>query len=398
MRYDYCVVGGGIVGLSTAWRLLQRRPDASLVLLEKETSLARHQTGHNSGVIHSGIYYEPRSYKAELCRRGVRATLAFCRDHGIPVDRTGKLIVATTAVELTRLDALEARAAQNSIEAHRLDARDLRDEEPNVSGEGALLVPSTAIVDYGLVCDALRTEIEKLGGQIVMSAEVTAIREDAAQVLVSSSDQLWRAASLIVCGGLQSDRLARLAGIDTSTRILPFRGEYYRLRDDRSDVVSRMIYPVPDPALPFLGVHLTPTLDGGVTVGPNAVLSMSREGYRKGSVSWGDLRDIAGFPGFWRLARTYAKVGAVEQWRSLSRRAYLEEARRYCPSLRLEDLTPMEAGIRAQAVDSAGNMLHDFAFESTERMLHVLNAPSPAATSALPIGELIADRVLGVSG
>ncbi|MGH3358894.1 MAG: L-2-hydroxyglutarate oxidase [Nocardioidaceae bacterium] len=395
MRYDYCIVGGGIVGLSTAWQLLRRRPDASLVLLEKETTLARHQTGHNSGVVHSGIYYEPRSYKAELCRRGVQATQEFCEDHGIPVDTTGKLIVATSALELRRLEELEARAAQNSIAAHRLDAAELSAEEPRVTGQGALLVPSTGIVDYGHICDALRAEIEKLGGDIVMSAEVTAIREDPTQVLVSSPDQLWRAASLIVCGGLQSDRLARLAGVATSIRILPFRGEYYRLRDSRADLVSRMIYPVPDPTLPFLGVHLTPTLDGGITVGPNAVLSMSREGYRKGSVSVRDLRDIVDFPGFWRLARTYAKVGAAEQWRSLSRRAYLEEARRYCPSLRLEDLLPMEAGIRAQAVDASGAMLHDFAFESTDRMLHVLNAPSPAATSALPIGELIADRVLG---
>lgn len=395
MRYDYCVVGGGIVGLSTAWQLLQRRPDAQLVLLEKETVLARHQTGHNSGVIHSGIYYEPRSYKAELCRRGVQATLGFCADHGIRVDPTGKLIVATSSAELQRLAALETRAAQNGIEVHRLDAGELHRSEPQVSGAGALLVPSTAIVDYGQVCDALRAEIEKLGGEIVTGAEVTAIREDPAQVLVSSPDQLWRTENLIACAGLQSDRLARLAGIDPPVRILPFRGEYYRLRDSRVGIISRMIYPVPDPALPFLGVHLTPTTDGGVTVGPNAVLSMAREGYRKGSVSLRDVRDIARFPGFWRLARTYARVGAAEQWRSLSRRAYLEEARRYCPSLTLDDLLPMEAGIRAQAVDSAGTLLHDFAFESTERMLHVLNAPSPAATSALPIGDLIADRVLG---
>ncbi|UYM07230.1 L-2-hydroxyglutarate oxidase [Solicola gregarius] len=394
MRYDYCVVGGGIVGLSTARELLLRRPGASLVLLEKESGLARHQTGHNSGVIHSGIYYEPGSFKAELCRRGVRATREFCSEHGIPVASTGKLIVATNATELGRLSALEDRAVQNSIEVQRLDAAELRAEEPNVAGDAALLVPSTACVDYGLICEAMRTEIEKAGGEIVTAAEVTAIREDPAQVLVSSTDHLWQADQLVVCGGLQSDRLARMAGVRTSVRILPFRGEYYRLRDQRSDVVSRMIYPVPDPALPFLGVHLTPTLDGGVTVGPNAVLGLSREGYRRGAVSVRDVREIANFPGFWRLARTYAAVGAAEQWRSLSRRAYLEECRRYCPSLTLDDLLPAEAGIRAQAVDSRGTLLHDFAFERTGRMLHVLNAPSPAATSAMPIGELIAGRVL----
>ena len=394
MRYDFCVIGGGIVGLSTARQLLQQRPGASVLLLEKESRLGRHQTGHNSGVIHSGIYYEPGSFKAELCRRGVRETREFCADHGIPIASKGKLIVATDPTELGRLSALEGRAAQNSIEVHRLDAAELRAEEPNVSGDAALLVPSTACVDYGLICEALRTDIEKAGGEIVTEAEVTAIREEASQVLVSSSDHLWQVDRLIVCAGLQSDRLAAMAGISSDVRILPFRGEYYRLRAERSDIVSRMIYPVPDPALPFLGVHLTPMFDGGVSVGPNAVLGLSREGYRRGAVSVRDVREIASFPGFWRLARTYAKVGAAEQWRSLSRRAYLEQCRRYCPSLTLDDLLPAEAGIRAQAVDGRGNLLHDFTFERTGRMLHVLNAPSPAATSALPIGELIAGRLL----
>lgn len=395
MRYDFCVIGGGIVGLSTARELLRRRPGASLLLVEKETALARHQTGHNSGVIHSGIYYEPGSFKADLCRRGVRATTEFCAEHGIEIASIGKLIVATNPRELGRLSALESRAADNGIDVRRLDTAELRDEEPHVAGDGALLVPSTACVDYRLVSDALRTEIEKAGGDIVTGTEVTAIREEHSQVLVSSRDHLWQAESLIVCGGLQSDRLARLSGISTSVRILPFRGEYYRLRPERSDVVTRMIYPVPDPELPFLGVHLTPTMDDGVTVGPNAVLGFARERYRKFSFSLRDARDIATFPGFWRMARTYARVGVAEQWRSLSRRAYLEECRRYCPSLELDDLLPMEAGIRAQAVDSQGRLLHDFAFEHTERMLHVLNAPSPAATSALPIGELIVDRVVG---
>lgn len=395
MRYDFCIVGGGIVGLSTARELLRQRPGASLVLVEKESALARHQTGHNSGVIHSGIYYEPGSFKADLCRRGVRATTEFCADHGIEIAPLGKLIVATNPRELGRLSALESRAADNGIDVRHLDAAELRAEEPQVAGDAALLVPSTGCVDYRLISEALRTEIEKAGGDIITGTEVTAIREERSQVLVSSVDHLWQADRLIVCGGLQSDRLARLAGIDTEVRILPFRGEYYRLRPERSDVVTRMIYPVPDPDLPFLGVHLTPTMDGGVTVGPNAVLGFARERYRKYSFSLRDARDIATFPGFWRMARTYGRVGLAEQWRSVSRRAYLEECRRYCPSLELDDLLPMEAGIRAQAVDSRGRLLHDFAFEHTERMLHVLNAPSPAATSALPIGELIVNRVMG---
>lgn len=395
MRYDFCVVGGGIVGLSTARELLRRRPGASLVLLEKEPTLARHQTGHNSGVIHSGIYYEPGSFKADLCRRGVRATTEFCAEHGIDIAPLGKLIVATDPRELGRLSALESRAVDNGIEVRRLDSAELHDEEPNVAGDAALLVPSTGCVDYRLVCEALRTEIEKAGGEIVTGAEITAIREDASHVLVSSADRLWQTDRFVACAGLQSDRLAHLAGIAPDVRILPFRGEYYRLSPDRSEIVTRMIYPVPDPELPFLGVHLTPTIDGGVTVGPNAVLGMARERYRKFSLSPRDVRDIATFPGFWRMARSYARVGLAEQWRSMSRRAYLEECRRYCPSLRLADLNPMEAGIRAQAVDARGRLLHDFAFEQTERMLHVLNAPSPAATSALPIGELIVDRVIG---
>lgn len=395
MRYDFCVVGGGIVGLSTARELLRRRPGASLVLLEKEPTLARHQTGHNSGVIHSGIYYEPGSFKADLCRRGVRATTEFCAEHGIDIAPIGKLIVATDPRELGRLSALESRAADNGIEVRRLDSAELHDEEPNVAGDAALLVASTGCVDYRLVCEALRTEIEKAGGEIVTDAEITAIREDASHVLVSSADRLWQAERFVACAGLQSDRLAHLAGIVPGVRILPFRGEYYRLSPDRSEIVTRMIYPVPDPELPFLGVHLTPTIDGGVTVGPNAVLGMARERYRKFSLSPRDVRDIATFPGFWRMARSYARVGLAEQWRSISRRAYLDECRRYCPSLRLADLNPMEAGIRAQAVDARGRLLHDFAFEQTERMLHVLNAPSPAATSALPIGELIVDRVIG---
>ena len=394
MRYDFCVVGGGIVGLSTARELLRRRPGASLVLLEKEETLARHQTGHNSGVIHSGIYYEPGSFKADLCRRGVRATTEFCAEHGIDIAPLGKLIVATNPRELGRLSALEGRAAQNGIEVRRLDAKELQSEEPSVAGDAALLVPSTGCVDYSLVSDALRAEIEKAGGEIVMGTEVTAIREEHSQVLVSSADHLWQADRLVVCGGLQADRLARLSGISTKIRIMPFRGEYYRLRDERSDVITRMIYPVPDPELPFLGVHLTPTMDGGVTVGPNAVLGLARERYAKYSFSLQDARDIATSPGFWRMARTYARVGVAEQWRSMSRRAYLDECRRYCPSLELDDLLPMEAGIRAQAVDPRGQLVHDFAFERTTRMLHVLNAPSPAATSAMPIGELIAGRVV----
>ena len=394
MIYDHCVIGGGIVGIASAMALLKRRPGSSTLVLEKESGIARHQTGHNSGVIHSGIYYEPGSLKAELSRRGAVATKEFCAEHGLPITVQGKLLVASDERDARRLDALVDRAAANRIEARRISAAELRELEPEVAGVGALLVPATGSVDYVAITRAMRDVVVGAGGQVELGQTVTGIEEKGDHVVVTTGSGTWRTRRLIVCGGLQADRLAALAGLTSAARIVPFRGEYFQLPPERSGIVTRLIYPVPDPSLPFLGVHLTPMVDGRVTVGPNAVLGLAREGYRKGSVDRRDVRDIVAFPGFWRLARRQVRTGALEMRNSLFKRGYLTAARRYCPGLELSDLLPYEAGIRAQAVLRDGTMVHDFLLEETPRTLHVLNAPSPAATSAIPIGEMIADKAL----
>jgi L-2-hydroxyglutarate oxidase len=393
MIFDYCVVGGGIVGMATARALVQRRPGASVVVLEKERELARHQTGHNSGVIHAGIYYAPGSLKAELCRRGEARTKEFCAEHAIPFQVPGKLLVATDEGELARMDALHERSRVNGVEVERLSAAELAEREPQVRGLGALLVKTTGIVDFAQVCDAMGRVVRAAGGVIEFGAAVTAIRESADEVAVVAGDRRFRARHLVVCGGVQADRLAAMSGLAPDFRIVPFRGEYYRLPSSRKGIVRHLIYPIPDPALPFLGVHLTTTIDGGVTVGPNAVLGLAREGYRKLSFNARDVRDVLTYPGFWKVARENVRTGAVEMRNSLWKRGYLNACRRYCPDLRLNDLLPEEAGIRAQAVLRDGTMVHDFLFHQTDRTLHVCNAPSPAATSAIPIAELIVDRI-----
>ena len=391
---DFCIIGGGIVGLASALALLERRPGATLVLLEKESGVARHQTGHNSGVIHSGIYYTPGSLKAQLCKAGALATVGFAQEHGVAHEVCGKLIVATNALELARLGDLHARAAINGIECEAIDAGELARREPAIAGLGALWIPSTGIVDYPALCSAMAARIVALGGRIETRAQVSAIRESGTFVEVRAGDRVWTARQLVACAGLQADRVARLGGIEIDFRIVPFRGEYYRLPSEKAGIATALIYPVPDPALPFLGVHLTRTVDGGMTVGPNAVLGLAREGYEKGAVDRHDLTDIVGFPGFWRLARAQWRSGLAELRGSLSRRAYLARCRKYCPTLELADLRPEPAGIRAQAVLRDGTMVHDFLIRETARSLHVCNAPSPAATSALPIGAMIANKAL----
>jgi len=388
------VVGGGIVGLATAWRLLQARPGAAVTVLEKEDDVARHQTGHNSGVIHAGVYYAPGSLKARLCRAGAAATKEFCTEHGIGFRVPGKLVVATDDVEVGRLEGLQERSRANGLDVEWLGAGALREREPRVTGRAALLVRETGIVDYRQVCRKLAELVVEAGGSVVLGARVTGIRESAGSVEVVAGEQAWTARRVVVCGGLQADRLARLSGLRPDFQIVPFRGEYHRLPDSRSDVVEHLVYPVPDPALPFLGVHLTPMVDGTVTVGPNAVLGLSREGYRKGALSARDVATYARFPGTWKVARSYWRTGVDEVRGSLSRRAYLRLVQRYCPELELADLLPSEAGIRAQAVLRDGTLVHDFLLEQTDRVLHVCNAPSPAATSALPIADLVVARLL----
>ncbi len=398
MIHDFCVIGGGIVGLATALELCRVRPGSSVLVIEKEASLARHQTGHNSGVIHAGIYYKPGSLKADLCRRGAEATEAFCREHAIPCERRGKLVVATTPLEVSRLGSLAENARRNGIEVEELDASELRRREPNVVGLRALYTPRTGIVDYVRVCEAMAGLVRAAGGSILLGTEVDAIREEADAVSIEADGTGWQARRLVVCAGLQSDRLARLAGLSIDHQVVPFRGEYFDVAPSKRDLVRHLIYPVPDPALPFLGIHLTPMIDGGLTVGPNAVHGFAREGYGRLSLDLRDVATYARFPGFWRVMARNWRSGVSEARNSLFKTRYLAECRKYCPSLVADDLLPREAGIRAQAVLSDGTLVHDFLFLKTDRMLHVGNAPSPAATSAIPIAQMIAAQAIGSNG
>ena len=392
MKYDFLVIGGGIIGVSTAWQLQRRYPDKKILLLEKEGSLAMHQTGHNSGVIHAGVYYQPGSLKARFCREGVDKTLAFCRQHRIPHDQCGKLLVATSAVEHQRMLNLLRRCHENEIEAELIDAGRLREMEPHISGLGAIYIKATGIVDYRLVCEKMADCFRDAGGFCKLNQEVIGISEDDYEIEVLTGNNRFAAGFLIVCGGLMADRLSRLHGLETGFRIVPFRGEYYRLPPEKSGLIRHLIYPIPDPALPFLGVHLTRMIDGGITVGPNAVLGWKREGYGRFNLDIGDVLDMVCFRGFWQVLRKNFKSGLVELKNSMYKQGYLKLARKYCPQLGIQDLLPCPAGIRAQAVTGDGELVHDFLFTESRRSLHVCNAPSPAATSAIPIGNYICDR------
>lgn len=391
--YDFVVIGGGIVGCSVAWQLLQAEPGARVLLLEKESRTAAHQTGHNSGVIHAGIYYAPGSLKARFCKEGSAATYAFCEAHGIAAERCGKLLVATNDVEVERMQALYARGRQAGLELEWLSQAELREREPRISGVGAFFVKSTGIVDYKLVAAKMAELFGQLGGTVRLDCRVTGIREDADHVDIDTSAGPLRARKLVVCAGAQADRMARLAGLDIGFAIVPFRGEYYRLAPRLNSVTRALIYPVPDPELPFLGIHLTRMIDGSVTVGPNAVLGFAREGYPKLSVNLRDSWEMASFPGLWKLLPGQWRNALHEFRNSLSRSSYLQECRKYCPELKVDDLQPYPAGIRAQAVSRQGELIHDFLIEQTPRMVHVCNAPSPAATSAIPIARHILDTL-----
>lgn len=399
MDYQYAIIGGGIVGLATALELARREAGAKVIVLEKEDAVALHQTGHNSGVIHAGIYYQPGSLKAQLCRAGADATKAFCTENKIPFETCGKLLVATNPLEAERMTALETRARDNDIAFETISQARLREIEPNIAGVGALLVHATGIVDYRKICVAMAEQLKAMGGEIRFGAKVTAITETGTGVTVKTTDgQSVTASKLVACAGLQSDRLARLAGLDVHHKIVPFRGEYYTLPREKSRIVKHLIYPIPDPDLPFLGIHLTRMIDGRVTVGPNAVLGFSREGYQKGSADLSDVASLVSHPGFWKMARKNLKSGITEFRNSILKRHYLEECRKYCPSLTIDDLGEPGAGIRAQAILDDGTLVHDFLFLQSDRMLHVCNAPSPAATSAMPIAKMIVDRLAGATG
>jgi len=393
--YDYLIIGGGIIGLSTAWQLQQRLPDSSIVVLEKEDTLAAHQTGRNSGVLHAGIYYKPGSLKARFCRDGVDATIKFCRANNIPVDQCGKLIVATNAAEHDRLLALFGRANDNGLEVEFLDAAELRRREPNVVGTGAIFLKTTAITDYPAITAEFARQFEGLGGEVRLTSQVTDLQESAEAVTATLADgKTIETRYLIACGGLMADRLATMQGIDIDFQIIPYRGEYYQLPPEKNDIVRHLIYPVPNPELPFLGIHLTRMIDGSITIGPNALQGWKREGYGRFNFSLRDTATMMGCSGFWHVFTRNFKTGLRELGRSLWRRSYLATVRRYCPSIELGDLQPYPAGIRATAVRKDGTMVDDFLFVKTRRSLHVCSAPSPAATSAIPIGAHICDRIL----
>jgi L-2-hydroxyglutarate oxidase len=388
---DVLVVGGGIVGVSTAMQLIERHPGLSVLLLEKEASLAAHQSGHNSGVIHAGVYYTPGSLKAEFCRRGADATYEFARRHGVPVERCGKLIVATEEVEVERLNALYARCQQNRLDPQMLGESALRELEPRIAGRAAIRVATSGIADYPAMTATMARLAQERGAQILLNQRVDALHEDENGITAETSGGRFRARHAIICAGLMADRLANMCKVDLDFRIVPFRGEYYRLPATKNDIVKHLVYPVPDPALPFLGVHLTRMIGGYVTVGPNAVLALAREGYRWRDANLKDLAGMAAFPGFWKMLGKHGASGLSEMRNSLWKRGYLELCRRYCPELTLADLDPYPSGVRAQAVMADGSMVHDFLIRSSQRSLHVCNAPSPAATSALPIGAYLVE-------
>jgi len=390
--YDFIIVGGGIVGVSTALTLIKQNPSKKILLLEKEKSFAHHQTGHNSGVIHAGVYYEPGSLKAEFCREGLKETIAFCNTHGIPYEQCGKLLVATNDIELQRMDKLFERCKANNIEAEILNQEKLHEIEPNVFGIGAILVKSTGIVDYTLITKKMSEQFESLGGEFLLNSKVTNLDENKERIQVITSNETLNSKYLICCAGLMADRVAKLLDIKINFQIIPFRGEYFRLKEKHNSLVKHLIYPIPDPDLPFLGVHLTKMIDGTITVGPNAVLGFKREGYGMFNFSLRDTIQFLSFKGFYQVVKKNLKSGLYEMKNSIFKRGYLKEVQKYSPQIKLNDLVSYPAGIRAQAVLEDGTLVHDFLFAESERSIHVCNAPSPAATSAIPIGKYITEK------
>jgi len=391
---DVVIVGGGIVGLATALALVEKRPALRVVVLEKEREVGSHQTGHNSGVVHAGIYYRPGSLRATLCREGVGLMREFCEANDLPYVECGKVVVATSQEEAARLDALLERGTANGVPGLRMLTRgELNDLEPNVNGIGAIHSPTTAIADYGAVARKMAELLEERGARVLRGAAARSIATDARGVQVHGPGFAVRAGFLVNCAGLHSDSVARLCGLEPRVRVVPFRGEYYLLRPGLEGLVRRLVYPVANPALPFLGVHFTPTVDGRTEAGPNAVLALAREGYRLTAFNVGDVAGTLGFPGFWRLAARFWRVGAFEYYRSLSKAAFVRSLQHLVPSVTSDDLVPGPAGVRAQAVNRAGELVDDFVFQAGRNSLHVLNAPSPAATASLAIGRHVASQV-----
>lgn len=390
--YDFIIIGGGIVGVSTAFSLISKHPNKKILLLEKEPDFATHQTGHNSGVIHAGVYYQPGSLKAQFCKEGLKATIDFCSKHNIPFEQCGKLLVATTQAEFERMNVLFERCQKNEIEAELLNKHQLKQVEPNITGLGAILVKSTGIVDYRLVTQKMAEQFEALGGEYLLDTQITNLNENSTSVDVITKHETFKTKYLISCAGLMADRIVKLLNIPTDFQIIPFRGEYYQLPQECNQLIDHLIYPIPDPDLPFLGIHLTKMIDGSVTVGPNAVIGFKREGYNKINFSFKDLLQMLLFKGFYKVIGQNLGSGIKEMLNSINKHGYLRQVQKYCPSIVLKDLKPYPAGIRAQAVLKDGTLVHDFLFAESERSIHVCNAPSPAATSAIPIGKYITDK------
>ena len=393
-RADVAIVGGGIVGLATAYRFTERQPGLRVVVLEKEEAVGQHQTGHNSGVLHTGIYYKPGSLKAVNCRAGKAAMERFCADEDIAYEICGKVIVATRAGELPQLDSIQTRGIENGVACERIGPERLREIEPHAAGVAALHVPEAGIVDYKAVVLRLAERVTERGSEVRTGAKVERLVARGDEVAVETTAGTVIAGRVVNCAGLQSDRVARLSGHAPGVQIVPFRGEYYELTPEAERLCRHLIYPVPDPSFPFLGVHFTRMIHGGVECGPNAVLAFAREGYTRTTVNVRDLLETLGYRGFRTLARKHLKTGLGEMWRSFSKPAFVKALQHLVPEIRAEHLVPAHAGIRAQAVAPDGKPLDDFAFAQHGRVLHVLNAPSPAATAALNIGSLITDRLL----
>jgi len=396
MVFDVVVIGAGIVGLSTARHLLKSKAGLKLLILEKEDVHASHQTGRNSGVIHSGVYYQPGSHKAKHCRVGREKLETFCDAHEIAWKRSGKLIVATEDAQLTRLKELERRAQANDVESQWLCPEEVVEYEPHVQSVAALRIPQAGVVNYQHVCDALVKELSELGAQVRYGVRVDECREVDNGLELVGAGEVFETKYLVNCAGLFSDHVARMFSVELTSQIVPFRGEYYALKDEYQSLCRALIYPVPNPDFPFLGVHLTRGVDSGVTCGPNAVLAFSREGYRWRDVNFKHVMETLGFPGFWKLAWNNMGYGLHELWRSVSKESFVRSLQTLVPEVQAHMLEPFPAGVRAQVVYDSGKLADDFILKKSARAIHVVNAPSPAATASLALGETIADEVMGL--
>ncbi|MGG0284450.1 L-2-hydroxyglutarate oxidase [Peribacillus butanolivorans] len=391
--YDFAIVGGGIVGLSTGMALYKRFPNARVVVIEKESVVADHQTGHNSGVIHSGIYYKPGSFKARFARQGSKSMTEFCQTHGIEHDICGKVIVATKQDELPILNDLYTRGLQNELAIKKISVDELKEIEPHVNGLGAIRVPQAGIVNYRQVSEKIADIIKEYGGEIKLNTKVEKINEESDSVTIETNNGTLKARMVINCAGLHSDRVAAAAGYKTDMKIVPFRGEYFKLIPEKRFLVNHLIYPVPNPKFPFLGVHFTRMISGEVDAGPNAVLSFKREGYKKTDFNAKDLTEVLSYKGFWKLASKFMKEGMDEYVRSFSKKQFTKSLQELIPEIQEDDLIPAPAGVRAQALQDDGNMVDDFHIIMGKRTVHVCNAPSPAATASIEIGKEVVNRI-----